>query len=109
MVGSLKKGSKQSTMSLPASAAANNSSYNTLPNHHHLRTSTSSPRFIKNVGQSSSSHLVSAHKPTITDALPISCLITLCCLSIISQSHHTVIHNAPLGVINNINRRILNQ
>ena len=53
--------------------------------------------------------LVSAHKPTITDALPISCLITLCCLSIISQSHHTVIHNAPLGVINNINRRILNQ
>ena len=41
MVGSLKKGSKpSSSISLPSSA------YNTLPSQHHLRTSTSSPRFI---------------------------------------------------------------
>ncbi len=43
MVGSLKKGSKpSSSISLPSSA------YNTLPSQHHLRTSTSSPRFIGN-------------------------------------------------------------
>ena len=41
MVGSLKKGTKQ-TLSLPSTA------YNTLPSHHHLRSSTSSPRFIAN-------------------------------------------------------------
>ncbi len=41
MVGSLKKGAKQS-MSLPSTA------YNTLPSHHHLRTSSSSPRVVGN-------------------------------------------------------------
>eukprot|EP00094_Tigriopus_californicus_P003255 TCALIF_03130-PB protein Name:"Similar to Asap2 Arf-GAP with SH3 domain, ANK repeat and PH domain-containing protein 2 (Mus musculus)" AED:0.23 eAED:0.23 QI:0/0.83/0.71/1/0.66/0.71/7/921/476 len=41
LMGSLKKGSKQ-TLSLPSTA------YNTLPSQHHLRSSTSSPRFIPN-------------------------------------------------------------
>ena len=48
MVGSLKKGSKQS-MSLPSTA------YNTLPAHvHHMRSTTSSPRVI--AGQSKKHH-----------------------------------------------------
>ena len=48
MVGSLKKGSKQS-MSLPSTA------YNTLPAHvHHMRSTTSSPRII--AGQSKKHH-----------------------------------------------------
>ena len=48
MVGSLKKGSKQS-MSLPSTA------YNTLPAHvHHMRSTTSSPRVI--AGQQNKKH-----------------------------------------------------
>ena len=59
MVGSLKKGSKQS-MSLPSTA------YNTLPAHvHQMRSTTSSPRVIS--GQNTSStpggHQGSAKKP----------------------------------------------
>ena len=51
MVGSLKKGSKQS-LSLPSTA------YNTLPSQHHLqRAAASSPRFIQS---SNSSHLAGA-------------------------------------------------
>ena len=46
MIGSLKKGTKQS-LSLPSTA------YNTLPSQHHLRTTASSPRFIQQ-GPSSS-------------------------------------------------------
>ena len=45
-MGSLKKGSKQS-MSLPSTA------YNTLPSHHHLKTSSSSPR-VANAASASS-------------------------------------------------------
>ena len=53
MIGSLKKGSKQS-LSLPSTA------YNTLPSQHHLRTTTSSPRFIQQ-GPSSAHSTHSAH------------------------------------------------
>ena len=55
MIGSLKKGSKQS-LSLPSTA------YNTLPSQHHLRTTTSSPRFIQQGPSSAhSTHSSSAH------------------------------------------------
>ena len=50
MVGSLKKGSKQS-MSLPSTA------YNTLPAHvHHMRSTTSSPRVIAGQQQNKKHH-----------------------------------------------------
>ena len=54
MIGSLKKGSKQS-LSLPSTA------YNTLPSQHHLRTTTSSPRFIQQGPSSSHSHSAASH------------------------------------------------
>ena len=60
MVGSLKKGSKQS-MSVPSTA------YNTLPAHvHQMRSTTSSPRVISGQNTSSSTpggHQGSAKKP----------------------------------------------
>lgn len=81
MVGSLKKGSKQS-MSLPSTA------YNTLPAHvhNHMRSTTSSPRVISGSNKKSANHKrsPSSDSGTGSNGTPISSYHST------GKVHHTV-------------------